>query len=462
MKNVNKNFLYNIIYQIFIFIIPLISTPYISRILGVNNIGIYSYTYSIVYYFMLVSMLGINNHGARTIAKIQNDKNEKSREFFSIYSIQLSLSLLMVICYIVFIFCSNSEYKLFMMIQSIYLISVIFDINWFFFGLEKFKITISRNIIIKLLSLVLIFVFVKCENDLWKYCLIMSLSTLISQMYMWLFLRKEIEFTKISFRDVNKHIKPCIILFIPVIAYSIYRVMDKTLIGLLSNTYELGFYESAEKVLNIPISIYTALGTVMLPHMSKTSDDEFSKKINYSFKLGFFTTIPILTGLFVVSKDFTILFFGYDYLKTSLIIKILLPSILFSLIANVVRTNYLIPKKMDNIYIMSTMIGAIINLIFNMIFIPIYGAIGACIGTILAEFSVMIYQLVKTRQNIHTIEITKILLVYIIKSLIMGIIIYLIGICIDNIFIKLVVQVIIGIVIYLIMNIRFLLTWKKE
>lgn len=462
MKNVNKNFIYNIIYQIFIFVVPLISTPYISRALGVNNIGIYSYTYSIVYYFMLISMLGINNHGARTIAKIQKDKHKKSKEFFSIYSIQLFLCLLMIIGYIIFILFNNSEYKIFMLIQTLYLISVIFDINWFFFGLEKFKITISRNIIIKLFSLILIFVFVKGDNDLWKYCFIMSSSTLISQMYLWIFLRKEIVFTKISFNDIKKHIKPCIILFIPVIAYSIYRVMDKTLIGLMSNTYELGFYESAEKILNIPISIYTALGTVMLPHMSKTTDNEFNKNINYSFNLCFFTTVPILIGLFVVSKDFTILFFGSEYLRTSAIIKILLPSVLFSAVANVIRTNYLIPKKKDSIYITSTLIGAIINLIFNLIFIPLYGACGACIGTILAEFTVLIYQLVRTKNNISIIEITKILSIYVLKSLIMGFMIYILGLFINNIFIKLIIQVITAIIIYLILNINFLLKMKEN
>ena len=157
MKQVNKNFIYNIIYQIFIYIIPLVSVPYVSRTLGVNNIGIYSYTYSIVYYFMLAAMLGINNYGARTIAKCKDNIKERSYAFWSIHVLQAILSLIMLILYISGVLIFGDNYKTILLIQSIYLVSVFFDINWFFFGIEKFKITISRNIIIKLISLILIF-----------------------------------------------------------------------------------------------------------------------------------------------------------------------------------------------------------------------------------------------------------------------------------------------------------------
>lgn len=161
MKSTNKNFLYNLFYQLFSFIIPLITIPYVSRRLGANSIGIYSYTYSIINYFMLTSMLGINNYGSREIAKSSSDLAKKSKTFFSIYYLQLICTGLMVLLFIVFLNMYNYEYKLILLIQGIYLISCALDINWYFFGVEKFKITISRNIIIKILSLLFIFVLVK-------------------------------------------------------------------------------------------------------------------------------------------------------------------------------------------------------------------------------------------------------------------------------------------------------------
>ena len=452
MKSTNKNFLYNVIYQVFIFIIPLITTPYVSRVLGVNNVGIYSYTYSIVYYFMLAAMLGINNYGSREIAKASNNKEKLSKTFFSIYFLQLICCSIMIILYIIVSGIYQYEYKSIMLIQLIYLISCVFDINWFFFGLEKFKITISRNIIIKLLSLILIFSFVNSRNELWLYTLIMSGSTLLSQIYLWFYIKKEVCFYRPTFNDIFKHLPECLVLFIPIISYSIYRVMDKTLIGAISNTIQLGNFESAEKIINIPISFITALGTVMMPHMSKSSDEEYTEKLRATFKLCFFFIIPMIIGLFVISNDFSNIFFGKEFTLTGDIIKYLLPTILFSAITNVIRSNYLIPKGKNKVYVVSTILGAIVNLILNLIFIKKYGALGACIGTIAAEFTVMLYQVVSTRRVINYFKVFKIGMPFFIQSVIVGIIIYSIGLVISNIYLKLAIQVVIAIIIYIIIN----------
>ena len=457
LKSTNKNFLYNVIYQVFIFIIPLITTPYVSRVLGVNNVGIYSYTYSIVYYFMLASMLGINNYGAREIAKATNNKEKLSKTFFSIYFLQLICCSIMVILYIIVSVLYQYEHKEIMFIQLIYLISCIFDINWFFFGLEKFKITISRNIIIKLLSLILIFTFVNLRSELWLYTLIMSGSTLLSQIYLWFYVKKEVNYYRPSFSEIFKHLPECLILFIPIISYSIYRVMDKTLIGALSDTVQLGNFESAEKIINIPISFITALGTVMMPHMAKTSDEKYIEKLNATFKLCFFIIIPMIVGLFIISDNFSIIFFGEEFTLTGDIIKYLLPTILFSAITNVIRNNYLIPKGKNNVYVISTILGAIVNLILNLIFIKKYGALGACIGTIAAEFTVMLYQIIATKKTFNYIKIFKIGIPFLIQSIFIGIFISFIGNMINTTFTKIIVQIIIAIIIYVIINHNYII-----
>lgn len=459
MKQVNKNFIYNVIYQIFIYLIPLVSVPYVSRTLGVSNIGVYSYTYSIVYYFMLASMLGINNYGSRSIAKCKDDKQKRSYQFCSIYLLQFILSLIMLCLYVLVAFIFGGQYRTMLFIQTIYLFSVIFDINWFFFGIEKFKLTISRNVIIKVLSLILIFIFVKNDNDLWKYTMIMSGSTLISQTYLWLYLRKYIKFTKINLKDLIVHFKKCIILFIPVIAYSIYRVMDKTMIGAIVGPTELGFYENAEKIINIPISFITALGTVMLPYMSKNSDNSqetFNKKIYSSFQLGFCFVIPMIFGLLAVGKNFAIIFFGSEFVKSGQIIQFLAVSILFTSIANVIRTNYLIPKEKDKIYVISTILGAIFNLLFNIILIPKFGAYGACVGTIVAEFTVMFYQLIVVRKDIDIRSMLKLLFKYLVKGIIMFIALLLIKLFIKNNILLLTVQIVVAIIIYFVLNYQYI------
>lgn len=431
--------------------------PYISRVLGVDNIGIYSYTYSIVYYFMLIALLGINNYGARNIAKVSENKEKLSKTFFSIYYLQLFLTVIMSVIYFIVFNCFMDNYKNIFFIQYIYLLSVAFDINWFFFGLEKFKITISRNILIKTLSMILIFVFVRNKNQLPIYTLIMALSTLISQIFLWIYLFRYIKFTKVTITDIAKNLKPCFVLFIPVIAYSIYNVMDKTMIGAMSNTTELGNYESAEKITNIPISFITALGTVMLPHMAKLKEKDIKNKIMESFELCFCFIVPMCIGLLGVSNNFSSIFFGDEFTKTGTIIKLLVPSILFSTITNTIRTNYLIPTEKDKIYIASTTIGAVANLVFNLIFIPKLGAYGAAIGTTIAEFVVMLYQLVNVRNDIDLKNIFKVLFKYIGKGSIILIIIILCYGIIQNNVLKLAIQVSLSVIVYCIMNYKYIM-----
>lgn len=460
MKDINKNFIYNLIYQIFIYIVPLITVPYISRILGADNIGIYSYSYSIVYYFMLFTLLGINNYGSRNIAKLSDNKTTMSKEFLSIYLLQAFNGLIMLIVYNIFVFFFIDVNKNIFLLQNIFLLSAILDINWFFFGVEKFKLTISRNIIIKIFSMILIFIFVKSSSDLWKYTFIMSSSMLLSQLYLWLFIKKNIIFQKVSIKDILIKIKPCLILFIPVVAYGIYRVMDKTMLGALSGTANLGYYENAEKIINIPISIVAALGTVMLPYMSKIKSndtDSINKNIYSNFELTFLFTIPFLFGLLAISNDFSLVFFGNEFAPSGTIIKLLLPSVLFASIANVIRTNYLIPQRKDNIYIFSTIIGAVVNLVINMLLIPKFNYLGACIGTILAEFFVMFMQLIYVKNQIDLSSIFNLFIKYFLKGFIVFILIVIIGKIVDNQYLRLILQIVFAIVIYFVLNYKYII-----
>ena len=175
MNTVKKNFMYNTAYQILILIIPLVTAPYLSRVIGAEGIGIYSYTYSIAYYFGLFILLGLNNYGNRKIAQVKDNKEKLSKEFLSIYLMQVMMSIIVIGIYGIYITLNNYTYKIIQVIQIVYLISVALDINWLFFGLEKFKITVTRNFLIKILTFICIFIFVKNEQDLWVYTLIMSL-----------------------------------------------------------------------------------------------------------------------------------------------------------------------------------------------------------------------------------------------------------------------------------------------
>lgn len=459
MKTQNKNFIYNVLYQAFIYIFPLITIPYISRKLGVDNIGIYSYTYSIVNCLMLFSMLGINNYGNREISKSRDDKSKMSKLFFSIYGLQLlcgSILFLLYLIYIIF-FCHN--YKIIFICQIVNFISVFFDINWFYFGLEQFKLTIRRNILIKLLSTVFIFLLVKNENDLIVYTIIMGTASLLSQLYLFFKLNNFIEFKKVHFSDMKKHLKSCIVLFIPVLAYSVYRIMDKTMIGLLSSVTQLGYYENAEKIINIPIAVITALGTVMLPRMSyllENKSDDVEKTISQSLKLSMLLAMNMFFGILLIASDGSIIIFGKAFAKSGVIMQLLSITIVVSAWASVFRTQYLIPKSKDNIYVVTTIIGAILNFILNLIFIPMYGAVGACIGTIVAELFLCVSQSFCLRKIFPYSRYFVLLFKELVKALIIYLIAYSITISVSNIYVKLLLQVIVYSVIFIIFNWKYL------
>lgn len=459
MKTENKNFIFNAVYQLLIYVFPLITIPYVSRVLGVNNIGIYSYTYSIVYIFMLLAQLGINNYGNREIARHRDDIIERSRLFLSIYTFQIITCFIMIVGYCLFLLSVEQNYSTIFYVQTIFLISVFFDINWFYFGLEKFKITITRNLIIKVLSVIFIFLFVKEKDDLWKYSLILAVATLLSQMYLFTILHKYVKFVKFSLIDVLSHIKGILVLFIPVVSFAVYRVMDKTMIGYFSSVTELGYYENAERIINIPISVITALGTVMLPRMSylyNNDKSEVNDVLFSSMKLALILACIMTCGAMFISDDISLVLFGPEFAKSGNIIKILSFTIIASAWANVIRTQYLIPRGEDKIYVKSTIGGAITNLICNIIFIPIWGAYGACIGTLVAEFFVALYQSYCVRKVLPIYKYGMICLPNFARCLLIMFIVVLLGNCIEALFARFIIEIILALVLFVIFYYQYI------
>ena len=461
MSKVKMNFVYNLIYQVLILIIPLITAPYLARVVGAKGVGIYSYTYSIVYYFMLLTLLGVHNYGNRSIAKVRDNKNNLSKTFWSIYLLQLFMGIIMIVFYMGYLNLFDVKYKNIATIQILFLISSILDINWFFFGMEEFKKTISRNTIIKICSVFLIFMFVKKEHDLWKYTFIMSGMTCLSQLVLWFFLKKKIRFIKINKNDILSHIKPNLMLFIPVIAVSLYKIMDKIMLGSMTNIVEVGFYENAEKIINMPMTLIGTLGTVMLPRMcniivteKKKIKDYIEKSINFVM----FVSFAMCFGLLAIGYSFASFYFGVEFQKTGILIMMLSITMPFLAFANVIRTQYLIPNEKDVIYIKSVSLGALTNLVLNFIFISKFESLGACIGTIFAEFVVMFYQLISVKNELPIIKYINNIIPFFIKSIIMFIIIYPLNFLSINILIRLIFQIIIGICTYYVLNINYIRT----
>lgn len=448
MKSLKKNVLYNSIYQFLILFLPFITAPYLARVIGATGVGVYSYSYSVAQYFVYFAMLGLNNYGNRSIAAVNNDREKRSKVFSEIYCMQLITSVGSVILYTVYIMLSKN--KVAALIMMLYVFSAAFDINWLFFGTENFKLTVTRNIIIKIGCLVAIFLFVKDAGDTYIYVLIMALSTFISQVALWPFVKREVEFKFPKFNDIIKHFKPNLLLFIPVVAVSIYRVMDKIMLGSLASTEALGYYEYANKIYEIPLLLVTAVGTVMLPRMTYLySNDKLNEATKYldetmEYVLAFANAATM--GLIAIADEFVLLYYGKAFTQSGDIIKYLCVTIVFVAAGNVLRTQYLIPKKRDAVYSVSAVLGAIVNFVINAMLIPSMGAIGAALGTIAAEFVVFAYQAFCVRKEMKWSKYILMGGQYLILAVVMWFIIT--RITLSSILLTLMIRIALGVIIY--------------
>ena len=404
-------------------ILPLITAPYVSRVLGAELIGIYSYTHSIAFYFLLFAQLGISVYGNRTVAYVRDNKEELNRTFTSIYLFQLAMAILSCSAYFVFICTFQKEHKLYAAFQFLYVVTSIFDINWFFFGIEKFKLTVTRNSVIKILSVICVLLFVKSKEDFILYIIILAGSVLLGQIVMWTQVFKYVRFCPIKIQDITVHIKPIAILFLPTIATSLYRVLDKIMLGSMSNMVQLGYFENSEKFISISMGVINALGMVMIPRMSNlisTGDADTAKEyINKSMEGIFIICSAITFGMFCIATPLAVVFYGKDFAACGSVIKILSITVLFNSWANVLRTQYLIPNKKDREYIISMFCGAFINIVVNLCLIRKFGAIGAAFGTIFAELFVALAHSYFVRKKLPIIKYLKKVVPYIILGSVM-------------------------------------------
>ncbi|OOM80326.1 flippase [Clostridium sp. BL-8] len=452
-KSIAKNFMYNLLLQIVTLFMPLITVPYISRVLGKQGIGVYSYTFSIVQYFVIFGTLGMSIYGNRQIAYVRDDKEEMSRTFWSITLLKLITTSIALLSYMVF-FGLNRTYGSIYLIQSMNIIAAIIDISWLYMGLEDFKKTVMRNLAVKIIGVACIFVFVKSYDDLDKYVTINALMTLLGNLAMWMYVPKTVSKIRIKFSDIIKHIVPSLQLFIPQIAIQIYLALDKTMLGILANTGEVGLYEQSEKIIKLLLGLVTALGVVMIPRMSNTfangDNEKMNRYLNKSLNGIAYVSIPMAVGLAAVSSEFVPWFFGPDFGVVSYLMIILTPILFFIAISNVLGTQYLLPSNRTNEFTISVTIGAIVNVILNFILIPKYKAVGTCISTVIAEFSVTLIQYITLRNNIDEKAFFFSVIKYIISSTIMYIIVKIIGIYMGAKIITTVTQGITGSIIYVI------------
>lgn len=385
--SVKKNYIWNTLYQILNLIVPLITAPYLARTLGVDGIGIYSYTYSMVTYFTLLAVLGTSVFGQRNIAYVRDDKETRSRAFYELLLLRTITCILALVVYGIFIEFSD-QYKIYYIILSMNIINTVLDISWFFQGMEDFKCIVVRNLIVRVCHTAFIFLFVKTPYDLWLYIASIVGFNALGNISMWFTLPKYLCRVKEikPFRDI----KDIILLFLPTIATQVYLVLDKSMIGWITeSTYQNGCYEQSEKIARIALTVVTSAAMVVLPRVANLFKDgrkeEATRYIYKGYRFTLFLSLPIMCGIIGVSKIFVPVFFGEGYEMAEVLMPIFSVLVVAVSLAYITGYSFLISTGQQNIYTIAVSTAAGVNLLLNICMIPVFGAIGAAIASVMAE-----------------------------------------------------------------------------
>lgn len=446
---------------------PFITAPYVSRVLGAQGIGIQSYTQSIQQYFLLFAALGTLSYGAREISMNRNEPYKRSKLFWEIELMVVGTTSLALFGWLVLILIS-SKYRMYYIVLTIGIFAAAFDISWFFDGIEQFKLTVIRNSLFKILGIICLFVFIKKPSDLLLYIFITVVSTLLSNLSLWPYMKKYL--VKVNPREFEfrRHFHETLIYFIPTIATSIYTVLDRTLLGLITdNAEENGYYQQAEKIINLAKSVvFTAINAVVGVRNSylfaEKRFDEIHQRIKKSFNFIFFAGCACCFGIMGIAKTFVPVFFGPGYDPVVGLLYIFCPIILVIGISNCLGSQYYTPcgkRKESANYLI---VGSFVNLFLNLLLIPKFGAYGAAIASVFAEtvITVLYVKFSCGYGNIRLLFNTGV------KKLIAGIgmfaVVYLMNsICMNSI-VLVVIQVLAGAAVYGILLLLLRDEWSCE
>ena len=431
VKSVKLNFILNTT-RIFLgaFFI-LVTTPYITRVLGAENLGKVDYVNSIIQYFILFTALGIPNYGIREIAKTRDNIFDRTK---TVIELGIILIITTIIGYVVLFFLLNNingfkELKTLILIMSTWILFNNIGFEWFYQGIENQVYITIRFIIIRLIVLILMFLFVKNSKDYIIYGIILVLMNSGSNVLNLINIRKYLSFKNITLKklDLKKHIKPVLIIFAASLSVSIYLQLDVVMLGNINDKI-VAYYTVPNKLIRLILVVITALGTVLVPRISnciKNNDIEnYKKYINYSLKYILMLSIPSVVGIFLLADNIILIMAGEKFIESILTVRILVFILFIVGIAYFLGFQLLYPHGLEKYYTYSVTIAAVINFVFNYIMIPKYYQNGAAIGTIIAELTGVMLMLYFTRNYLKEVEFYNLKnLKYFISSIIMGLII---------------------------------------
>ena len=413
-SNLRKNYLYNLAYQIFSLLAPLLTTPYVARVLKADGVGLYSYTYSIATAFVALAQLGTVIYGQREIAYHKEDRQARSEIFWNIAVLRLCTVLMSSVLYFC-IFCFGKYADMFR-IQMLCIIAVAFDISWFYQGIEEFGKVALRDILSKVVSITCVFLLVKTQKDVGLYSFILAAAIIGGRIVNWVSLPKYVSRVRLKTLRPLKGMHVILMLFIPQIASQLYTVIDKSMIGMMTTTtFESGYYAQADRIIKLCMAVLTSIVTVIMPRIAQahaqSNPQEIQRYMKKTYRFIWMMGLPMMLGLICVIHHIIPWFLGEGYGQVGSLVLIFSVQILLMGLSNATGT-YLVAIERQKTYAFSMAAGALFNILLNAILIPRMLATGAAIASVAAETLILGIELYAVRREFCLMDILKESVVY--------------------------------------------------
>lgn len=434
-KSIKANYIFNLLNSVSQLLFPLITFPYASRIMMADGIGQVQFFSSIISYISLFTCLGIPMYAIREVAKVRNDVAKMSTTTIEILLLHAMLTILGYVA--VAIICMTvsdvqTDIPLFLILSATIFFTAI-GCEWFYQGIEDFKYVAIRGLVVKTISVVLLFLLVKTKEDILWYGAYTVFGVLGGNIFNFFRLRKYIDRKIVDIHDLHplRHLKPVINIFAFNVITSIYLQLNTVLLGFLKDVAAVGYFTAATKLMYMTMSVSNSLGSVMMPRASnliaENKKDEFKSVVQKSYDFIIAISIPLVIGLIFTSKSAVLLLSGTGFHPSILASQIVAINIISVGISNVMGMQILYPMGKINIVILCTFLGAITNVITNVLLIPRYGHYGTAVAFAMTEFVVTVSMYFIGRKYIPIRLLKRQHLNYLISGVVMGIVLYIIA-----------------------------------
>lgn len=452
MKKISTNIFYNVLNQVVSLITPLVLTPYVARVLSPELIGDYSFALANSSYFVLIEGLGFSLYGMLKVSAKREDKTYTSKLFKEVMLAKLMLMSLCLSVYIILFVVFSNRNTILNMIMMLNIISTGIDTTWFLMGQEDFKTTALRNSFVRIINVVLVLVLVKTKDDFLLYAIIMQTSNVISMVAVVPYVYRYLVPAQVSLNGVINHTKYSIDYFIPGLVNTIFTSSDKSILGAMANSFEVGYYEQAIKITNLCGSVISSISNVILPratYLSNKKDDGESKKLLFATIGGAcLVSVPSAVGVASVASRFVPFFYGPGYDKCIVLLQILSINVIFSVLSNYVGHQCLLSKGKQKEYNVAITIGAMLNIILNAITATKYQSVGVSLSSVISSVVVVMIIMFYCKGTFTLRELLTISWKYVLASIVMGGVLLVIPLF-DNLLMDLIIRIVSGVMVYL-------------